>query len=330
MSQKMCYTRVNGINLDRDSIIMNELLIQTGSAMLIDGVLDFQPDTRTGVSITAYHHLTETDTLFDGHFPGKPICPGHNLLQMCLQTAQLFLFCLNGKKLALPEFFRIKEVTNRYPAVPGDTLYLTCIDPEISKTTFTCTAFVKNQNGKTVAQVDQLTFSTEELSTQALDFPINKQVADFEFVNVNDIYLSASEIQQKSLLPHRGRALLIDGITAFQNSYQNANITSVCNIKQVVHFSGSKYLQGHLMLEMAYLATAMFHYCLTRRTEGTPAPMRTENIEFLRPAKNGETLFITCKEPEIRTRTFSCSASIRDQNDNPVANIGRINGIAMR
>lgn len=330
MGKKMCYTSVNGINLDRDSIVMNGVLSQGGQSMLIDGVLEFQPDTKTGVSITAYRHLTEDDHVFEGHFPGKPVCPGHILLQMCNLTAQLFLFCLSSKKVAMPKSIRVKEVTNRQPAVPGDTLYVTCIDPEINADSFTCTAFIKNQHGKTVVQVDQLTLSTEEFDPKTVEVDLTRPQTDFEYDTVNDIYLSASEIVQNSLLPHRGQAMLIDGITAFQSTYQHANITAVSIPIKDVHFSGVNFCQGHLMLEMAYLATAMFHYCLVRKNDSLPAPMRTENIEVLRPALPGEILYVRCKDPEPGSRAFTCAAEVLDRNSNPVIRIGRIKGISLR
>ncbi|NTW22190.1 hypothetical protein HGA34_01435 [Candidatus Falkowbacteria bacterium] len=325
------YVKAHGISLDKDSILMFGVLNQNGNAMLLDGVLEFQPVTEKGVSITAYRKLDENSHFFDGHFPGKPVCPGHYLLQMAYLTAQLFHFCLTGKTSFTPWHIRAKELTNRAPALPGDTMYITCIEPEMDDETFACSAVIKNQNGTLIASVDNLCFFTKPFDPATVTLSEEKPGINQEIFQLNGLELDYQNIIAHSLLPHRGHALLVDGVTSFRKTSHDAIITSTYNLMDKgIFFSGYKFCQGHYMLEMAYLTAALFHYCLTGETKGAPAPFRTTEIAFLRPALPGETLKTICCAPELRSRTFSCSATVTDSDNRPIANFGRINGISLK
>lgn len=330
--QKTHYAMVRGISLDRDSIVLNNLLKQNGMAMLLDGVLDFLPVTAEGAVLIACRTVGEDNHVFSGHFPDKPVGPGHYLLQMSCQAAQLFYFCLTGKTIGAPECVMAKEFVNRNPVVPGDTLRITCFVRKSSEpSSFSCAVEITNQNHLIVATIEGLSLALREFDPNTVKLPAANQATDHAFFQVGGADLCSGAIIEKAILPHRGHALLIDGITSFKKDGDGAGITALSDLSQHdICFAGSKFCQGHYLLEMCYLTAAVYYHLLTGETKTAPAPFRTEAIDFIRPALPGEVLRISCGDPDARKRTFCCSASITDSSGRLVASIGRINAISLR
>jgi 3-hydroxyacyl-[acyl-carrier-protein] dehydratase len=330
-SQKTNYAMVRGINLDRDSIVLSGLLKHSGLSMLLDGVLDFMPVTADGAILTACRKVSADNHVFSGHFPDKPICPGHYLLQMSYQAALLFHFCLTGKTIGVPDSIHAKEFINRNPVVPGDTLRVTCFNQESSHSSFCCAVEIKNQDDKVVATIDGLSFSLKEFDPSAIHLPAASLPADHAFFQVGNVDLCSGAIIENNIIPHRSHALLIEGITSFEKDSAGATITALSDLSQHdICFSGSKYCQGHYLLEMCYLTAAVYYHLLTGETKAAPAPFRTEDIAFLRPALNGELLKISCYDPDARKRTFCCSASVTDSSGQLIATIGRISAFSLK
>lgn len=330
MSKKYAGAKVRGIELTRDSIVLNGIISQSQEAMLIDGILDFLPMTQHGPSITAYRKINLTDHLFYGHFPGRPICPGHYQLQMAYQTALLFRFCLTGKTLAMPKKICVKDIANRNLAVPGDMLFIICTNPVIEDSGFACSVRISDQHGKVIAEIKGLSFSTEEFDPTTCQVSSNDK--EYEFITANNQKLCVTEISDNFPLPHRGHALMIDGITAFQTTDDGFTFIDAisCLHPKSIYFSGSDFCQGHNMLEMAYLTAGLMHFCLTGDAKDALAIFRTENITFLRPALPGETLRITCFNHKFRKRVFNCSAALSDNQNRPIANVGSICGMSLK
>ncbi|MBI2838102.1 MAG: 3-hydroxyacyl-ACP dehydratase FabZ [Acidobacteria bacterium] len=99
--------------------------------LLVDRVLETTTD-----SITALKNVTINEAYFDGHFPDVPIVPGALLIESMAQTAGL-LFRQScppeeGRKIGF--LVEVSQMKFYNPAVPGDSLMITCrVSKKVSK-----------------------------------------------------------------------------------------------------------------------------------------------------------------------------------------------------
>ncbi len=326
MHKNPVYAKVNGVDLERNSIVNKGILAEGGSNMMIDGVLEFHPRTEDGVSITAYRQLSDQGQYFEGHFPGNPVMPRHYMLLMAYQTVCLFYFCLYGRAIGIPDSLSVDKITNRNPAKPGDTLYLTCIDPEIIGHSFSCTVLVKNQRGKTVATFDGLAISLSSYENCAEKNGDPTSYPEFKYHDYAGTLLDRQNIWEKKILPHGGASMLIDGIISYVNRGGTpTSITAVRNLSDSgVYFNGSKVCLPNFILEMCYLTAAVFRHCLGGENEGAQLPSVTEKVSFLRPILPGEILHLTCTDDDMGNSDFACSAVVTDKKGGIAARIGKI------
>jgi len=85
---------------------------------LIDRIVDLNVGERT---ITVEAHVPQTNTIFEGHFPGHPIMPGVLLTEAMAQTSGWLLIALT-KFERMPFLAQIKEAKMRGFVSPGDLL----------------------------------------------------------------------------------------------------------------------------------------------------------------------------------------------------------------
>lgn len=149
----------HGITLNRLEMVQRQLLPHGWSALWIDGITEFNEGDNP--SLTAVKSLYVTQRFFDGHFPGQPICRGTDMAEMCQLAAALFHFCLSpkpwdrGHKKPMP--YKIKEVSFRSPAIPGDTLFIRVFHPSYHGSRgFSCSAEITNQEGKKVLTIEEI------------------------------------------------------------------------------------------------------------------------------------------------------------------------------
>jgi 3-hydroxyacyl-[acyl-carrier-protein] dehydratase len=87
---------------------------------LIDRIVDLNVAERT---ITVEAHVPQTNTIFEGHFPGHPIMPGVLLIEAMAQSSGWLLIALT-KFERMPFLAAVKEAKMRSFVNPGDVLMI--------------------------------------------------------------------------------------------------------------------------------------------------------------------------------------------------------------
>ena len=85
---------------------------------LIDRIVDLNVGERT---ITVEAQVPQTNTIFEGHFPGYPLMPGVLLIEAMAQTSGWLLIALN-KFERMPFLAAVKEAKMRGFVAPGELL----------------------------------------------------------------------------------------------------------------------------------------------------------------------------------------------------------------
>lgn len=85
---------------------------------LIDRITDLDLPSQ---SITVEATIPQTSTIFDGHFPGRPLMPGVLLIEAMAQTSGwLLIGALNFERM--PFLAAVKDAKMRSFVQPGETL----------------------------------------------------------------------------------------------------------------------------------------------------------------------------------------------------------------
>ena len=89
--------------------------------LLVDRILDYEPRTW----IRGLKNVTMNESVFQGHFPKRPIFPGVYIIEAMAQTGG----CLLMQEFENPEkkviyFMSIDNVKFRKPVVPGDQVVM--------------------------------------------------------------------------------------------------------------------------------------------------------------------------------------------------------------
>ena len=88
--------------------------------LLIDRVLDFEPDTR----VVTRKNVTMNEHQFQGHFPGEPVFPGVLIIEAMAQSA-CFLLSKSAGSLDTSKVYylgKVGKASFRKPVTPGDTM----------------------------------------------------------------------------------------------------------------------------------------------------------------------------------------------------------------
>src|SRR5271168_279192 len=85
---------------------------------LIDRIVDLNVGERT---ITVEAQVPQTNTIFEGHFPGYPIMPGVLLIEAMAQASGWLLIAMN-KFERMPFLAAVREAKMRSFVSPGDLL----------------------------------------------------------------------------------------------------------------------------------------------------------------------------------------------------------------
>jgi len=144
---------------------------------LIDRIVTLDLDART---LKAHAQVPQTSTIFEGHFPGRPLMPGVLLIESMAQASGWLIIGLT-KFERMPFLAAVRDAKLRTFVLPGQALTLTAsLIHEGSG--FAITKAAIEADGKTVAD-SEITFrmmafpdpefraSMEQVAT-AIDFPL--------------------------------------------------------------------------------------------------------------------------------------------------------------
>jgi len=119
---------------------------------LIDRIVELDLDART---LKAHAQVPQTSTIFEGHFPGRPLMPGVLLIESMAQASGWLIIGLT-KFERMPFLAAVKEAKLRTFVSPGQVLTLTAgIVHEGSG--YAMTKAAVEADGKTVAN-SEITF----------------------------------------------------------------------------------------------------------------------------------------------------------------------------
>lgn len=151
------FIKHHGVRLSRENIISADVLPHRGIALdIVDGVIDFNDTVGGAETLTAVKLLKPEDFVFAGHFPGKPVCPGHWLLEMGALTVALLYFCLYGKNEGRPALVKVSELTFRHPATPGSVIFIKASAPNRTSRSFAAAVNITNADNKTIMTAGSL------------------------------------------------------------------------------------------------------------------------------------------------------------------------------
>lgn len=104
-------TTLNGADVAR-------LLPHRHPVLLLDGVTDLVP----GESGTGLKNISISDPVFAGHFPGEPIYPGAQLIEVSAQVAAVLLNSVpnEGGESQIGYLASVKRFAFTQPIRPGD------------------------------------------------------------------------------------------------------------------------------------------------------------------------------------------------------------------
>jgi len=103
---------------------LTNILPQKSTAQMLDGV-EFNPDFTH--KIMSYKKIEPNGIWLRGHFPDKPIFPGHCLMECAFLTALALVKITMPEVKGIPMIVRVGKTSFRLPALVGDTIefYLT-------------------------------------------------------------------------------------------------------------------------------------------------------------------------------------------------------------
>ena len=90
--------------------------------LMVDRIVECNGKDR----IVGVKCIAMNEPCFQGHFPGKPVCPGVLQLEAMAQTAGVLLNVLAGAEGQLAYYLGVDKAKFRRQVVPGDVLRMEC------------------------------------------------------------------------------------------------------------------------------------------------------------------------------------------------------------
>ncbi len=115
-------TAENQASIDIDIVRVMEMIPHRYPMLMIDRVINIVPN----VSAIGLKNVSINESLFQGHFPKRPVMPGVLIIEAMAQTAAVLVVQTLGKEAEgkLVYFMTIDEARFRKPVTPGDTLHI--------------------------------------------------------------------------------------------------------------------------------------------------------------------------------------------------------------
>ena len=112
----------HNVQLPLDVIEIQKLLPHRYPFMLVDRVVEFEPNKR----VLAYTNVTANEPFFQGHFPGHPVMPGVLVVEALAQAGGVLTQLSNGSTADGRLFYLVKIDNAKFSkmVVPGDRLDL--------------------------------------------------------------------------------------------------------------------------------------------------------------------------------------------------------------
>lgn len=119
------------VTLPIDSIGIRELLPHRYPFLLVDRILEVEPNSR----IVGLKNVTINEPFFQGHFPGHPIMPGVLIVEAMAQVGgMLLLGSVEDPENKVVYFMSLDNVKWRRPVKPGDQLIFELVVTQIRGT----------------------------------------------------------------------------------------------------------------------------------------------------------------------------------------------------
>lgn len=149
------------------------------------------------------------------------------------------------------------------------------------------------------------------------------------FIEHNGVLLDQSGL--KTILPHRGPALLIDGVIAF--SQKNKSLTAlrqlyIQNPEFAGHFPDNPILALNKTEEMALLACGILAWCLFPDIQGIPIAIKVGEKRCLKMIKPTITLSLNVKLIRIVKGVFIFSGNACNEQGDVMVTFEKLYGMS--
>lgn len=126
-----------------------------GLAVMIDGVLY---DEDRPKEIIAFKKIDASDIFLEGHFPGKPVYPGHYFDEwICLAATVLFRLSFRDQIDGLPMVRGKENIKYKTAVQPGDFLVIhVVLEKNRNNTNFIFSGTIYNQRDELVASIEKI------------------------------------------------------------------------------------------------------------------------------------------------------------------------------
>jgi 3-hydroxyacyl-[acyl-carrier-protein] dehydratase len=107
--------------------------------------------------IVVIKRLTEKDFEFHGHIPGKPMYPGHWMLELCNLAAILLIKIRDIRTNGSPAIAAYDKIRFKRKVLPGETMKVQItLEKNRDNKIFQFSALIRNQNDKEVALIEKM------------------------------------------------------------------------------------------------------------------------------------------------------------------------------
>jgi 3-hydroxymyristoyl/3-hydroxydecanoyl-(acyl carrier protein) dehydratase len=97
-----------------DAVGIMKIIPHRQPLLLVDGITEFTPD-----GVKGFKYLSNSEPVFQGHFPGQPIYPGIMQIETVAQVGACWILARRENVGKIAYLMCVEEAKFRRPAVPG-------------------------------------------------------------------------------------------------------------------------------------------------------------------------------------------------------------------